>query len=98
MRIAQNLTLKLKLDLRTYNFHQNSTFSGDYFKTYDEITSHALTFCTYTFYAYFYNLKRFISLATRGIAIMMHKIVMMITILMVKISQNHIVSIKIIWH
>ena len=53
MRIAQNLTLKLKLDLMTYNFHQNSTFSRDYFKNYDEITSHALTFCTYTFYAYF---------------------------------------------
>jgi len=53
MRIAQNLTLKLKLDLMTYNFHQNSTFSRDYFKNYDEITSHALTFSTYTFYAYF---------------------------------------------
>ena len=42
----------------TYNFHQNSTFSRDYFKNYDEITSHALTSCTYTFYAYFYNLKK----------------------------------------
>jgi len=82
----------------TYNFHQNSTCSRDYFKKQEEITSHAFKLYTYTFYAHFYNLKRFISLATQEVAIMMHKTVMMITILIVKISQNPIVSIKTMWH
>jgi len=51
----------------TYNFHQNSTFSRDYFKNHREITSHAFKLHTYTFYAHFYNLKEFMLLATQEI-------------------------------
>jgi len=40
MKLTQNLALKLKLNLMTYNFHQNSTFQGNYFKKHEEITSH----------------------------------------------------------
>jgi len=51
----------------TYNFHQSSIFSRDYFKNLGEITNHAFKLNTYTFHAHLYNLKGFILLATQEI-------------------------------
>jgi len=82
----------------TYNLYQNSTIwrklfqesRGNFKPCVQNLHIHIL--CT------FYNLKRFILLSKQEIKITIHKTVVMTTILMVKISQNHIVSIKIMWY